>query len=53
MVIVFASWWSIILLSMGGRLGALAAIVSLDVVKQEGWGGTYQQGDVVGRKKEQ
>jgi hypothetical protein len=35
-VIVFASWLSVILLSMGGGLGALAAIVSLGVVKQEG-----------------
>jgi hypothetical protein len=37
---------------MGGRLGALAAIVSLGVVKQEGLEGTYQWGDVVERKKE-
>jgi hypothetical protein len=51
-VIVFASWLSIILLSMGGGLGALAAIVSLGVVKQEGLEGTYQWGDVVERKKE-
>jgi hypothetical protein len=51
-VIVFASWLSVILLSMGGRLGALAAIVSLGVVKQEGLEGTYQWGDVVERKKE-
>ena len=52
MVIISASWWSVILLSMGGGLGALAAIVSLDVVKQEGQERTYQWGDVVGRKKE-
>jgi hypothetical protein len=51
-VIVFASWLSVILLSMGGGLGALAAIVSLGVVKQEGLEGTYQWGDVVERKKE-
>ncbi|KIJ92969.1 hypothetical protein K443DRAFT_13220 [Laccaria amethystina LaAM-08-1] len=37
---------------MGGGLGALAAIVSLGVVKQEGLEGTYQWGDVVERKKE-
>ena len=39
-VIVFVLWWSTILLSMGGGLGALAAIVSIDVVKQEGQEGT-------------
>jgi len=36
---------------MGGGLGALAAIVSLDVVTQEGQEGTYQWGRCGGKEE--